>query len=137
MTRTQKNRAASERRTGFQKKGRAQEAGAASRHLPPTPPRGFSISVAVLSYRGCHQATDWCSALVAGVENEEKAEERRKEEAEPWEGIQPPRASTCNQPIRDYEGLLKVQTWRRAWQPTPVFLPGESHGRRSPARYSP
>ncbi|CAN0297235.1 unnamed protein product [Rangifer tarandus platyrhynchus] len=21
--------------------------------------------------------------------------------------------------------------WRRAWQPTPVFLPGESHGRRS------
>ena len=23
--------------------------------------------------------------------------------------------------------------WRRAWQPTPVFLPGESHGQRSPA----
>ena len=22
--------------------------------------------------------------------------------------------------------------WRRAWQPTPVFLPGESHGQRSP-----
>ena len=21
--------------------------------------------------------------------------------------------------------------WRREWQPTPVFLPGESHGRRS------
>ena len=20
--------------------------------------------------------------------------------------------------------------WRRAWQPTPVFLPGESHGQR-------
>jgi len=20
------------------------------------------------------------------------------------------------------------RTWRRAWQPTPVFLPGESHG---------
>ena len=27
--------------------------------------------------------------------------------------------------------------WRRAWQPTPVFLPGESHGWRSPAGYSP
>ena len=27
--------------------------------------------------------------------------------------------------------------WRRAWQPTPVFLPGESHGQRSPAGYSP
>ena len=22
-------------------------------------------------------------------------------------------------------------SWRRAWQPTPVFLPGESHGQRS------
>ena len=27
--------------------------------------------------------------------------------------------------------------WRRAWQPTPVFLPGESHGQRSMAGYSP
>ena len=26
--------------------------------------------------------------------------------------------------------------WRRAWQPTPVFLPGESHGQRSLAGYS-
>ena len=25
--------------------------------------------------------------------------------------------------------------WRRAWQPTPVFLPGESHGQRSLAGY--
>ena len=28
-------------------------------------------------------------------------------------------------------------TWRRAWQPTPAFLPGESHGQRSLAGYSP
>ena len=27
--------------------------------------------------------------------------------------------------------------WRRAWQPTPAFLPGESHGQRSLAGYSP
>ena len=27
--------------------------------------------------------------------------------------------------------------WRREWQPTPVFLPGESHGQRSLAGYSP
>ena len=26
---------------------------------------------------------------------------------------------------------------RRAWQPSPVFLPGESHGQRSLADYSP
>ena len=24
-----------------------------------------------------------------------------------------------------------IWSWRRKWQPTPVFLPGESHGRRS------
>ena len=27
--------------------------------------------------------------------------------------------------------------WRRAWQPTPVFLPGEAHGQRSLVSYSP
>ncbi|XDA81174.1 hypothetical protein R6Z07F_011148 [Ovis aries] len=27
--------------------------------------------------------------------------------------------------------------WRRKWQPTPVLLPGKSHGRRSLAGYSP
>ena len=27
--------------------------------------------------------------------------------------------------------------WRRIWQPTPVFLLGESHGQRSLADYSP
>ena len=26
--------------------------------------------------------------------------------------------------------------WRRAWQPTPVFLPGEPHGQRSLVGYS-
>ena len=27
--------------------------------------------------------------------------------------------------------------WRRKWQPSPVFLPGESHGQRSLMGYSP
>src|SRR5574340_1384917 len=27
--------------------------------------------------------------------------------------------------------------WRRQWQPTPVLLPGKSHGRRSLVGYSP
>ena len=26
--------------------------------------------------------------------------------------------------------------WRRKWEPTPVFLPGESHGQRSLVGYS-
>ena len=33
-------------------------------------------------------------------------------------------------------GVGKIP-WRRAWQPTPVFLPGESHGQRSLGGYSP
>jgi len=27
--------------------------------------------------------------------------------------------------------------WRRAWQPTPIFLLGESHGQRRLAGYNP
>ena len=37
------------------------------------------------------------------------------------------------QDIRD----LDLTPWRRAWQPTPVFLPGESHVQRSLGGYSP
>ena len=37
---------------------------------------------------------------------------------------------------RFYPGIRKI-LWKRAWQPTPVFLPGESHGQRSLAGYSP
>ena len=28
-------------------------------------------------------------------------------------------------------------SWRREWQPTPVFFPGEFHGQRSLVGYSP
>ena len=33
--------------------------------------------------------------------------------------------------------LVTLGRWRRKWQPTPVFLPRESHGQRSLAGYSP
>ena len=33
--------------------------------------------------------------------------------------------------------LFTFMRWRRKWQPTPVFLPGESHGRRSLVGCSP
>ena len=35
-----------------------------------------------------------------------------------------------------YSQVGKIR-WRRAWQPTPVFLPGESHGQRTLVSYSP
>ena len=34
-------------------------------------------------------------------------------------------------------GLNRNIPWRRKWQPTPVLLPGKSHGRRSLVGYSP
>ena len=33
--------------------------------------------------------------------------------------------------------LIGKIPWRKAWQPTSVFLPGESHGQRSLVGYSP
>jgi len=32
---------------------------------------------------------------------------------------------------------IKKIPWSRKWQPTPVFLPGESHGKKSLVGYSP
>ena len=37
---------------------------------------------------------------------------------------------------RGFDPWVGMIPWRRAWQPTPVFLPGESHGQRSLAGYS-
>ena len=40
--------------------------------------------------------------------------------------------------IRDVDSISGLGvSWRRAWQPTPVFLPGESHGQWSLGGYSP
>ena len=38
---------------------------------------------------------------------------------------------------QDAFGAFIQLQWRRKWQPTPLFLPGESHGQRSLAGYSP
>ena len=35
------------------------------------------------------------------------------------------------------QSLAREISWRRAWQPIPVFLPGESHGQRILVGYSP
>ena len=32
---------------------------------------------------------------------------------------------------RRFDPWVGTIPWKRAWQPTPVFLPGESHGQRS------
>ena len=39
--------------------------------------------------------------------------------------------------LRDFDPWMGKNPWRRAWQPTPIFLSGESHGQRSLVGYSP
>ena len=41
------------------------------------------------------------------------------------------------QEIRGFDPWVGKIPWKRAWQPTPVFLPGESPGQRSLVGYSP
>jgi len=38
---------------------------------------------------------------------------------------------------RRFDLWVRKIPWRRAWQPTLVFLPGEFHGQRSLAGYNP
>jgi len=46
---------------------------------------------------------------------------------------------TCNAGATGDAGLILGlgRSWRRAWQCTPIILPGESQGQRSLAGYSP
>ena len=46
------------------------------------------------------------------------------------------KASACNVGDQGLIPGLRRFPWRRKWQPTAVFLPGESHGRRT-VSYSP
>ena len=43
----------------------------------------------------------------------------------------------CSIREKSKQSLSLGVPWRRKWQPTPVFLPGEFHGQRSLAGYSP
>ena len=41
----------------------------------------------------------------------------------------------CGRP--GFDPWVRKIPWRRKWQPTPVLLPGKSHGQRSLMGYSP
>ena len=45
--------------------------------------------------------------------------------------------STCQCRRCRLDPWVKKISWRRKWPPTPIFLPGKSHGHRSLARCSP
>ena len=48
-----------------------------------------------------------------------------------------PPANAGNQKRLRFNSWARKIPWRRKWQPTPVFLPAESHGQRNLAGYSP
>ena len=47
------------------------------------------------------------------------------------------RESTCQWRRHGFNPWVRKILWRKKWQPTPVFLPGKSHGQRSLVGYSP
>ena len=59
--------------------------------------------------------------------------------------VEADRASLVAQMVKNLPAICETQVrssgqkipWRKAWQPTPVFLPGESHGQKSLVGYSP
>ena len=50
--------------------------------------------------------------------------------------VKDPPANAGSRRLR-FDAWIKKIRWRRKWQPTAVFLPGESHGQTSLAGYSP
>ena len=47
------------------------------------------------------------------------------------------KASACNAGEPGFNPWVRKIPWRRKWQPTPVLLPGKSHGQKSLVDYSP
>ena len=53
----------------------------------------------------------------------------------PWWLRQQSICLQCGRP--EFNPWIGKISWKRKWQPTPVFLPGKSHGQRSLVGYSP
>ena len=71
------------------------------------------------------------------VEIEKEAKEIKKIEGEgKWKRQKERKKHAARIEIVNYI-LLKAFFWRRKWQPTPVSLPGKSHGQRSHVGCSP
>ena len=54
-----------------------------------------------------------------------------------WKEVASGRESNCQCRSCGFNPWVGKIPWRRKWQPSPVFLPGESHEQRSLAGYSP
>ena len=85
-----------------------------------TEPPGRSYT---LSFFLCICAIARASQVVQWLKKEEEEEEERK--------------FTCQCRICESYPWVRKIPWRRKWQATPAFLPGESHGQRSLMGHSP
>ena len=96
-------------------------------HLPSRPPsclpargklgeEGGVNEIFLIKIRCCWFVIDLTYLLPWWLSGEESACQCRRLGFSPWVGKMP---------------------WRRKWQPTPVFLPGKSHGQRNLAGYNP
>ena len=82
-------------------------------HLQRKERRGRERILTVLgTFAPCNRFTRWCS----GKDSVCQCRRHKRLGFHPWVGKIP---------------------WRRAWQPIPGFLPGESHGQKSLRGYSP
>ena len=52
-------------------------------------------------------------------------------------GVKNPPANAGRHRRHGFHPWVGKMPWRRKWQPTPIFLPGEFHGQRSLTGYSP
>ena len=64
-------------------------------------------------------------------------ERKKKKELRNWENEETDRFSSSFPAGSDFGPWVGKIPRRREWLPTPVFLPGESHGQRSLEGYSP
>ena len=104
---------------------------------------GMGISFTWVQEKISHQSTQSRPALWSSQkENSSRGKENSRQIPYP-EGL--PRwcsgkehTDQCRRCKRHGFNLwVRKISWRRKWQPTPVFLPGKSHGQRSLVGYSP
>ena len=80
-------------------------------------------------HAGCCEVGSWPSTLTVWEGEPSGPLQWRKDSLHNGAAIAPGRQYRCQ--------AAKQSTHIRKWQPTPVFLPGSSHGQRSLAGYSP
>ena len=88
-----------------------------------------SVDAGIIPLSGPHSHTFWlCPLLAAGL--------RHITHAVGFPGGSASKESACN--VEELGLIPRLgRSWRREWLPTPIFLPGKSHGQRSLMGYSP